>query len=189
MNEIKINKKEINAAAVAAGKAVTAAGKELKEKRNSLNATIDLILKEDGEGAKLFRELLGVKKNNKVGRAIIEKYVIAHYTDAIELQYWSLPEGENDFEHKTSKLVPCTPKGNVKTDYLAIITTQLRECVKRDLKRREIITRAWTLRKKMIEAGTYDMKGKIALANTIGKVPAKFESRTNIVRVARYITD
>lgn len=189
MNEIKINKKEINAAAVAAGKAVTAAGKELKEKRNSINATIDLILKEDGEGAKLFRELLGVKKNNKAGRAIIEKYVIAHYTDAIELQYWALSDDENDFEHKTSKFVPCTAKGSVKTDYLAIITTQLRECVKRDLKRREIITRAWALRKKMWDAGTYDSKGIKALANTIGTVPPKFASRTNIVRVIRYITD
>ena len=56
--------KNINAAAAAARKEVRAAGKALRDERKSLAGTIRLLCNAETEDAKIFREVLGLKKSS-----------------------------------------------------------------------------------------------------------------------------
>lgn len=67
--------KSINAAAASARKEVRAAGKSLRDERKSLAGTIRLLCNAETEDARVFREVLGLKKsaNSAARRAAAEK--------------------------------------------------------------------------------------------------------------------
>lgn len=131
MKTNKINKnarqasKNINAAAAAARKEVRAAGKALRDERKSLAGTIRLLCSAETEDARVFREVLGLKKsaNSKDRRAAADKirkmyeYCILTY----HMEERILPR----CKYTTCTgvdLAPAYKSGREKTDYLTVCT-------------------------------------------------------------------
>lgn len=115
--------KSINTAAAAARKEVRAAGKALRDERKSLAGTIRLLCNAETEDAKIFREVLGLKKsaNSAARRAAAEK--IRKMYEYCILTYYMEQQ-----VHPTYTLTICTgvdhapasKTGREKTDYLTV---------------------------------------------------------------------
>lgn len=117
--------KSINAAATAARKEVRAAGKALRDERKSLAGTIRLLCNAETEDAKIFREVLGLKKNanSRDRRAAAEK-VRKMYEYCI-LTYYMEERVTPRCKYTTCTGVdqlPAYKSGREKTDYLTVCT-------------------------------------------------------------------
>lgn len=121
----KQTSKSINAAAAAARKEVRAAGKSLRDERKSLAGTIRLLCNAETEDAKIFREVLGLKKsaNSRDRRAAAEK-IRKMYEYCILTYYMEqriLP-GCNYTTCTGVDTLPAYKSGREKTDYLTVCT-------------------------------------------------------------------
>lgn len=117
--------KNINAAAAAARKEVRAAGKALRDERKSLAGTIRLLCSAETEDAKIFREVLGLKKsaNSKDRRAAADK--IRKMYEYCILTYYMEEQVHPTYTHTTCTGVdhaPAYKSGREKTDYLTVCT-------------------------------------------------------------------
>lgn len=131
MKTNKINKnakqasKSINAAAAAARKEVRAAGKALRNERKSLAGTIRLLCNAETEDAKIFREVLGLKKsaNSADRRAAAEK--IRKMYEYCIITYYMEEQVHPTYTHTLCTGVdqlPAYRSGREKTDYLTVCT-------------------------------------------------------------------
>lgn len=129
MKTNKINKtakqasKSINAAATAARKEVRNAGKALRDERKSLAGTIRLLCTAETEDAKIFREVLGLKKsaNSTERRAAAEK--IRKMYEYCILTYYMEEQVHPTYTHTLCTGVdhaPASKSGREKTDYLSV---------------------------------------------------------------------
>lgn len=121
----KQTSKSINAAAAAARKEVRTAGKALRDERKSLAGTIRLLCSAETEDAKIFREVLVLKKsaNSKDRRAAAEK-IRKMYEYCILTYYMEervLPRCKYTTCTGVDQL-PAYRSGREKTDYLTICT-------------------------------------------------------------------
>lgn len=131
MKTNKINKnarqasKNINAAAAAARKEVRAAGKALRDERKSLAGTIRLLCSAETEDARVFREVLGLKKSSNSAdrraaadkiRKMYEYCIITYYMEERVLPRckYTTCTGVD--------LAPAYKSGREKTDYLTVCT-------------------------------------------------------------------
>lgn len=117
--------KNINAAAAAARKEVRAAGKTLRDERKSLAGTIRLLCNAETEDAKIFREVLGLKKsaNSRDRRAAADK-IRKMYEYCILTYYMEeriLPRCKYTTCTGVDQL-PAYKSGREKTDYLTVCT-------------------------------------------------------------------
>lgn len=117
--------KSINAAAAAARKEVRAAGKALRDERKSLAGTIRLLCNAETEDAKIFREVLGLKKsaNSRDRRAAADK-IRKMYEYCILTYYMEeriLPRCKYTTCTGVDQL-PAYKSGREKTDYLTVCT-------------------------------------------------------------------
>lgn len=117
--------KSINAAAAAARKEVRAAGKALRDERKSLAGTIRLLCSAETEDARVFREVLGLKKsaNSKDRRAAADK-IRKMYEYCILTYYMEeriLPRCKYTTCTGVDQL-PAYKSGREKTDYLTVCT-------------------------------------------------------------------
>lgn len=131
MKTNKINKnarqasKNINAAAAAARKEVRAAGKALRDERKSLAGTIRLLCSAETEDARVFREVLGLKKsaNSKDRRAAADK--IRKMYEYCIITYYMEERVLPRCKYTTCTgvdLAPAYKSGREKTDYLTVCT-------------------------------------------------------------------
>lgn len=119
----KQTSKSINAAAAAARKEVRAAGKALRDERKSLAGTIRLLCTAETEDAKIFREVLGLKKsaNSTERRAAADK--IRKMYEYCILTYYMEEQVHPTYTHSLCTGVdqlPATKSGREKTDYLSV---------------------------------------------------------------------
>ena len=117
--------KSINTAAAAARKEVRNAGKALREERKSLAGTIRLLCNAETEDAKIFREVLGLKKsaNSKDRRAAADK--IRKMYEYCILTYYMEQRIYPNYTYTTCTGVdhaPAHKSGREKTDYLTVCT-------------------------------------------------------------------
>ena len=117
--------KNINAAAAAARKEVRAAGKALRDERKSLAGTIRLLCNAETDDAKIFREILGLKKsaNSKERRAAADK--IRKMYEYCILTYYMEERILPGCKYTTCTGVDTLPaykSGREKTDYLTVCT-------------------------------------------------------------------
>lgn len=115
--------KSINAAAAAARKEVRNAGKALRDERKSLAGTIRLLCTADTEDAKIFREVLGLKKsaNSTERRAAADK--IRKMYEYCILTYYMEEQVHPTHTHTLCTGVdhaPASKSGREKTDYLSV---------------------------------------------------------------------
>lgn len=115
--------KNINAAAAAARKEVRAAGKALRDERKSLAGTIRLLCSAETEDARVFREVLGLKKsaNSKDRRAAADK--IRKMYEYCILTYYMEERILPGCKYTTCTGVDTLPaykSGREKTDYLTV---------------------------------------------------------------------
>lgn len=129
MKTNKINKtakqasKSINAAAAAARKEVRVAGKALRDERKSLAGTIRLLCAAETEDAKIFREVLGLKKsaNSTERRAAADK--IRKMYEYCTVTYYMEERVLPGCKYTTCTGVdqrPAYKSGREKTDYLSV---------------------------------------------------------------------
>lgn len=115
--------RNINAAAAAARKEVRAAGKALRDERKSLAGTIRLLCSAETEDAKMFREVLGLKKSaNSTDRRAAADKIRKMYEYCIVTYYMEervLPRCKyttcTGVDHR-----PAYKSGREKTDYLTV---------------------------------------------------------------------
>lgn len=129
MKTNKINKnakqtsKSINAAATAARKEVRAAGRALRDERKSLAGTIRLLCTAETEDAKIFREVLGLKKSaNSTDRRAAADKIRKMYEYCI-LTYYMEEQVHPTHTHTLCTGVdqlPAYRSGREKTDYLTV---------------------------------------------------------------------
>lgn len=117
--------KNINAAAAAARKEVRVAGKALRDERKSLAGTIRLLCNAETEDAKIFRDVLGLKKsaNSKDRRAAADK--IRKMYEYCILTYYMEEQVHPTYSHTICTGVDTLPaykSGREKTDYLTVCT-------------------------------------------------------------------
>lgn len=115
--------KNINAAAAAARKEVRAAGKALRDERKSLAGTIRLLCNAETEDARVFREVLGLKKtaNSAERRAAADK--IRKMYEYCILTYYMEERILPRCKYTTCTGVdtlPASKTGREKTDYLTV---------------------------------------------------------------------
>lgn len=115
--------KNINAAATAARKEVRNAGKALRDERKSLAGTIRLLCTAETEDAKIFREVLGLKKsaNSSDRRAAADK--IRKMYEYCILTYYMEEQVHPTHTHTLCTGVdqlPASKSGREKTDYLTV---------------------------------------------------------------------
>lgn len=115
--------KNINAAAAAARKEVRTAGKALRDERKSLAGTIRLLCTAETEDAKIFREVLGLKKsaNSSDRRAAADK--IRKMYEYCILTYYMEEQVHPTYTHTLCTGVdqlPAYKSGREKTDYLSV---------------------------------------------------------------------
>ena len=115
--------KNINAAAAAARKEVRNAGKALRDERKSLAGTIRLLCTAETEDAKIFREVLSLKKsaNSTERRAAAEK--IRKMYEYCILTYYMEEQVHPTYTHTLCTGVdqlPAYKSGREKTDYLSV---------------------------------------------------------------------
>ena len=115
--------KSINAAATAARKEVRVAGKALRDERKSLAGTIRLLCTAETEDAKIFREVLGLKKsaNSTERRAAADK--IRKMYEYCILTYYMEEQVHPTYTHTLCTGVdhaPAYKSGREKTDYLSV---------------------------------------------------------------------
>lgn len=135
LNKMKTNKKNnantkqasksINTAAAAARKEVRAASKALRDERKSLAGTIRLLCNAETEDAKIFREVLGLKKsaNSRDRRTAAEK--IRKMYEYCILTYYMEERILPHCKYTTCTGVdhaPAYKSGREKTDYLTVCT-------------------------------------------------------------------
>lgn len=117
--------KSINAAAAAARKEVRAAGKVLRDERKSLAGTIRLLCTAETEEAKIFREVLNLKKSaNSTDRRAAADKIRKMYEYCI-LTYYMEEQVHPTYTHTLCTgvdQIPAYKSGRVKTDYLTICT-------------------------------------------------------------------
>lgn len=117
--------KNINAAAAAARKEVRNAGKALRDERKSLAGTIRLLCNAETEDAKIFREVLGLKKSaNSTDRRAAADKIRKMYEYCI-LTYYMEEQVHPTYTHTLCTGVDHAPayrSGREKTDYLTVCT-------------------------------------------------------------------
>lgn len=121
----KQTSKAINTAAAAARKEVRIAGKALRDERKSLAGTIRLLCTAETEDAKIFREVLGLKKSaNSTDRRAAADKIRKMYEYCI-LTYYMEEQVHPTYTHTLCTGVdqlPAYKSGREKTDYLTICT-------------------------------------------------------------------
>ena len=121
----KQTSKNINAAASKARKEVRAAGKALRDERKSLAGTIRLLCSAESEDAKIFREVLGLKKSaNSADRRAAADKIRKMYEYCI-LTYYMEQRVLPGCKYTTCTGVdqaPAYKSGREKTDYLTVCT-------------------------------------------------------------------
>lgn len=117
--------KSINAAAAAARKEVRAAGRALRDERKSLAGTIRLLCSAETEDAKIFREVLSLKKSaNSADRRAAADKIRKMYEYCI-LTYYMEEQVHPTYAHTICTGVgqlPAYRSGHEKTDYLTVCT-------------------------------------------------------------------
>lgn len=153
-NELKLNKKELNAASKGIAKANNAAKKAMKQDRKTLRATVAYIATTDTDECANFRAFLNLKKNaNKQERNnvcswvqkrylyVTTKYVVTTHADAVEVENYGV--------------MPCSKNGKIYTDMLDAITAVKTAYEKTITARREVARQMWVTRKNLIGKNDY----------------------------------
>lgn len=174
--------KNINAAAAAARKEVRNAGKALRDERKSLAGTIRLLCTAETEDAKIFREVLSLKKsaNSTERRAAAEK--IRKMYEYCILTYYMEEQVHPTYTHTLCTGVdqlPAYKSGREKTDYLSVCIDAVALIRARQAAVREAKIQA---KNGVVNVETLSAAARYNLSLQFGNVAA----RRRVVNIRRY---